>query len=53
MLDKYISRIFSENRTNLHRVKNKVIKKLNLKNIILHDFRHSHASILLNEGVDL
>ena len=46
-------RIFNTSRTNVHRCKNNIIRKYNLKKIRLHDFRHSHASILLNEGVNI
>lgn len=51
--DKNIERIFTTSRTNIHRCKNFIVKKYNLKNIRLHDFRHSHASLLLNEGVNI
>ncbi len=47
------ARLFKTSRTNIHRCKNSIIRKLGLKNIRLHDFRHSHASILLNRGVDV
>ena len=30
-----------------------LIEKYNLKDIRLHDFRHSHASLLINRGVDI
>ena len=53
LYDKNIDRIFQTGRTNIHETKNKIIRKYNLKNIRLHDFRHSHASILLNEGVNI
>ena len=53
LYDINISRIFNTSRTNVHRCKSTIIKKYNLKKIRLHDFRHSHASILLNEGVNI
>ena len=53
LYDIEIERIFNVSRTNIHRCKNSIIKKYNLKSIRLHDFRHSHASILLNEGVNI
>jgi len=53
LYDIEVERIFNVSRTNIHRCKNSIIKKYNLKSIRLHDFRHSHASILLNEGVNI
>lgn len=48
-----MQRIFLASRTNIHRCKNNTVKKLGLKNIRLHDFRHSHASLLINEGINI
>lgn len=48
-----MQRIFNISRTNIHKIKNITVKKSNLKNIRLHDFRHSHASLLINEGVNI
>ena len=48
-----MQRIFLTSRTNIHRCKNNTVKKLGLKNIRLHDFRHSHASLLINEGINI
>lgn len=53
LYDKNTSRLFITSRTNIHRYKNEIVKKYGLENIRLHDFRHSHASILLNQGVDI
>ena len=53
LYDIEIERVFNASRTNVHRCKNNIIKKYKLKSIRLHDFRHSHASILLNEGVNI
>ena len=53
LYDINIPRIFNTSRTNVHRCKNNTIRKYNLKKIRLHDFRHSHASVLLNEGVNI
>ena len=39
--------------TTIENKKRKVIKDLNLKYIRFHDFRHSHASILIGNGVDI
>ncbi len=40
-------------RTSIERVKNKAIKMARIKKIRLHDFRHSHASNLIGEGMDI
>ncbi len=40
-------------RTNIDRVKNNAIKKANLPPIRIHDFRHSHASYLIEKGVNI
>ena len=40
-------------RTSIERVKNAAVKMSGVKKIRLHDFRHSHASILIGEGVDI
>ncbi|MCS5420265.1 MULTISPECIES: site-specific integrase [Psychrilyobacter] len=53
LYDKEVKRIFQVSRTNLHRRKNLTIKKLKLKQFSLHDFRHSHASILFQSGVNI
>ena len=39
--------------TTIETKKRLVIKKLQLKYIRFHDFRHSHASILIGNGVDI
>lgn len=47
--------IFGGNRhlsyTSIERYKNKACKKANVKQIRLHDFRHSHISLLLSKGI--
>lgn len=40
-------------RTSIERIKNKSAKKANVKQIRLHDLRHSHASNLIGEGMDI
>lgn len=40
-------------RTSIERVKNKAVKKAGVKKIRIHDFRHSHASNLIGEGMDI
>ena len=40
-------------RTSIERVKNAAVKMSGVKKIRLHYFRHSHASILIGEGVDI
>jgi len=40
-------------RTSIERVKNNAVKLSGVKKIRIHDFRHSHASILIGEGVDI
>ncbi|MBQ9158939.1 MAG: site-specific integrase [Erysipelotrichaceae bacterium] len=40
-------------RTSIERVKNKAVKEAGVKKIRLHDFRHSHASNLIGEGMDI
>lgn len=39
--------------TTIETRKNNICKKKNLKKIRFHDFRHSHASILIGNGVDI
>lgn len=39
--------------TTVENTKNRIIKKKKLKQIRFHDFRHSHASILIASGVDI
>lgn len=39
--------------TTVETKKRRVIKQANLKYLRLHDFRHSHASILIGNGVDI
>lgn len=39
--------------TTIENRKNKVAKENNLKKIRFHDFRHSHASVLIASGVDI
>ncbi|HBS92112.1 MAG TPA: hypothetical protein DEA51_06535 [Erysipelotrichaceae bacterium] len=39
--------------TTVENTKNRIIKKKNIKQIRFHDFRHSHASILIASGVDI
>lgn len=38
--------------TNIERRKNKACEQAKLKKIRIHDFRHSHASFLINNGVE-
>lgn len=40
-------------RTTIERIKNKAIKDAGVKKIRIHDFRHSHASNLIGEGMDI
>ena len=37
----------------IKRVKDRAIKKANLRSIRVHDFRHSHASNLIGEGINI
>lgn len=46
-------RIKPFSQTNLDRVKDLAIKKANIKRIRIHDLRHSHASNLIAEGVNI
>lgn len=39
--------------TNIQRIKNNAIKEANVKKIRLHDFRHSHASNLIANGINI
>ena len=39
--------------TTIDRVKDNAIKKANVKRIRIHDFRHSHATILISEGCNI
>lgn len=39
--------------TNIGRVQNDACNKSNVKKIRIHDFRHSHASLLLSKGVSI
>lgn len=39
--------------TTIDRVKNTAVKNADVKNIRIHDFRHSHASNLINSGVNI
>lgn len=39
--------------TTIEEKKRRIIKQMNLKYIRFHDFRHSHASILIGNGVDI
>ena len=40
-------------RTTIERYKNNYCKKANVKQIKIHDFRHSHASLLLSKGIPI
>ena len=40
-------------RTSIERIKNKAISQAKVKKIRIHDFRHSHASNLIGEGMDI
>lgn len=40
-------------RTNIDRLKRRVIKETNLRYIRIHDLRHSHATNLINEGINI
>jgi len=37
--------------TTLHKKYNKYLKASEVKEIVMHEFRHSHASYLINKGV--
>lgn len=39
--------------TSIDRIKDKAISKANVKRIRIHDFRHSHASYLISNGISL
>ena len=39
--------------TSIDRVKDNAIKKANVKRIRIHDFRHSHATILISQGCNI
>lgn len=39
--------------SSIDRAKNKYVKMANVKNIRIHDFRHSHASLLINNGASV
>ena len=39
--------------TSINRKKNYYCEKCNLKRIRIHDFRHSHATLLLQKGIDI
>ena len=41
------------NQTTVTRIKNEACAKANLKQIRIHDFRHSHASNLIEAGVNM
>lgn len=40
-------------RTSIERIKNNAVKKAGVKKIRIHDFRHSHASNLIGDGMDI
>lgn len=40
-------------RTNITRQKDKAVKKSGVKRITVHQFRHSHATYLINDGVNV
>ena len=40
-------------RTSIERIKNNAVKEAKVKKIRIHDFRHSHASNLIGEGMDI
>ncbi|MCR4632814.1 MAG: tyrosine-type recombinase/integrase [Erysipelotrichaceae bacterium] len=40
-------------RTSIERIKNIAVSKSGVKKIRIHDFRHSHASNLIGEGMDI
>ena len=40
-------------RTTIETIKNKAIEKSGVKKIRIHDFRHSHATILINNGMNI
>lgn len=39
--------------TSVSRKKNLAIKKSGVKKIRIHDFRHSHATLLINQGMNI
>lgn len=39
--------------TSISRIKDKAIKEAHVKNIRIHDFRHSHASLLISKGLNI
>ena len=45
--------ITPKSRTTIERIKNNYCKIANVKQIKMHDFRHSHASLLLSKGVPI
>lgn len=46
-------RIFTFNESTIDRVKTQACKNAQIKDIRIHDFRHSHASYLISEGVSI
>ncbi len=46
-------RVVPLSRTTLERIKNKAIEKAGVRKIRLHDFRHSHASNLIADGINI
>ena len=45
--------MFYISRNRLHVIKNKITREKNLKHLRIHDFRHSHASILISNGINI
>ena len=46
-------KMFYISRNRLHVIKNKITREKNLKHLRIHDFRHSHASILISNGINI
>lgn len=46
-------RVFDIRETTLDSIKNDACKKADVKQIRIHDFRHSHASLLISEGISI
>lgn len=46
-------RITPFSRTNLERIKNRAIEQTGIRKIRIHDFRHSHASNLIADGINI
>lgn len=46
-------RVFNIKETTLDTIKNNACKNAEVKQIRIHDFRHSHASLLISEGISI